>query len=75
MAQLSQVAAAGCLLGAGTATELAGRVPGVTVTEAVTLWLRELYPPDRDGELGVTPPRPARGTAREHGARFLPGAG
>ena len=65
MAQLSQVAAAGCLLGAATAAELAGRVPGVAVTEAVALWLRELYPPggmassaslrpDRLAELHVT---------------------
>jgi hypothetical protein len=51
MAQLSQVAAAGCLLGDGTATGLAGRVPGVEVTEAVALWLRELYPPGADGQL------------------------
>ena len=56
MAQLSQVAAAGCLLGAGTAGELAGRVPDVTVTEAVALWLRELYPPGQDGQLGVIRP-------------------
>ena len=56
MVQLSQVAAAGCLLGAGTAVELAGRVPGVTVTEAVALWLRELYPPGQDGQLGVIRP-------------------
>ena len=52
MAQLSQVAAAGCLLGAGTAGELSRRLPQVAVTEAVALWLRELYPPDRDGALG-----------------------
>ena len=52
MAQLSQVAAAGCLLGAGTAEELSRRLPQVAVTEAVALWLRELYPPDRDGALG-----------------------
>ena len=56
LAQLSQVAAAGCLLGAGTAEGLAGRVPGVAVTEAVALWLRELYPPGADGELGVIRP-------------------
>jgi tetratricopeptide (TPR) repeat protein len=56
LSQLSQVAAAGCLLGAGTAAELAGRVPGVAVTEAVALWLRELYPPGADGELGVIRP-------------------
>ena len=56
MAQLSQVAAAGCLLGTGTTSELTGRVPGVVVTEAVTLWLRELYPSDREGVLGVLRP-------------------
>jgi tetratricopeptide (TPR) repeat protein len=56
MAQLSQVAAAGCLLGAGTVAGLAGRVPGVAVTEAVARWLRELYPPGTDGELGVIRP-------------------
>jgi tetratricopeptide (TPR) repeat protein len=52
MEQLSQVAAAGCLLGAVTAEELSRRMPWGTVTEAVALWLRELYPPDRDGVLG-----------------------
>ena len=56
MSQVSQVAAAGCLLGAGTAAELAGRVPGVMVTEAVALWPRELYPPGADGQLGVMRP-------------------
>ena len=56
MAQVSQVAAAGCLLGTATAAGLAERVPGVTVTEAVALWLRELYPPGADGQLGVMRP-------------------
>ena len=56
MAQLSQVAAAGCLLGAGTTRELTGRVPGVMVTEAAALWLRELYPPENDGVLGALRP-------------------
>jgi tetratricopeptide (TPR) repeat protein len=56
MAQLSQVAAAGCLLGVSTATELGRRVPGVAVTDAVALWLRELYPPEAGGELGVLRP-------------------
>ncbi len=56
MIQLSQVAAAGCLLGAATASDLAERVPGAMVTDAVVLWLRELYPSDADGELGVMRP-------------------
>jgi tetratricopeptide (TPR) repeat protein len=56
MAQLSQVAAAGCLLGASSAAELDRRVPGVTVTEAVARWLRELYPPEHGDELGVLRP-------------------
>jgi tetratricopeptide (TPR) repeat protein len=56
MAQLSQVAAAGCLLGALDAAELGRRVPGVVVTEAVARWLRELYPPGPDGSLGVLRP-------------------
>jgi tetratricopeptide (TPR) repeat protein len=56
MADLSQVAAAGCLLGASSAAGLDGRVPGVAVTEAVVLWLQELYPPGPSGELGVLRP-------------------
>ena len=56
MAQLCQVAAVGCLLGASTAQELADRVPGVVITEAVALWVRELYPPDKDGMLGILRP-------------------
>src|ERR1039457_2164173 len=56
MAQLSQVVAAGCLLGVSSAAELAARVPGVPVTEAVASWLRDLYPPDGDGQLGALRP-------------------
>jgi tetratricopeptide (TPR) repeat protein len=56
MAQLSQVAAAGCLLGTSSAAELDKRVPSTTVTEAVARWLRELYPPEHGGELGVLHP-------------------
>ena len=56
MAQLSQVAAAGCLLGTGDGGGAGGRVPGVAVTEAVARWLRELYPPGQDGQLGVLRP-------------------
>jgi tetratricopeptide (TPR) repeat protein len=71
MEQLCQVAAAGCLLGASTAGELTGRVPGVEVTEVVALWLRELYPPDRDGMPGR--PRPDR-LAELHVTRELAAA-
>jgi tetratricopeptide (TPR) repeat protein len=56
VAELSQVAAAGCLLGAGMAEGLAGRVPGVTITGSVALWLRELYPLGPGGELGMLRP-------------------
>ena len=56
MAQLSQVVAAGCLLGVSAAAELAARVPGVPVTGAVASWLRDLYPPDGDGQLGALRP-------------------
>jgi tetratricopeptide (TPR) repeat protein len=56
MADLSQVAAAGCLLGASSVTGLDGRVPGVAVTEAVALWLQELYPPEPGGEVSVLRP-------------------
>ena len=56
MAQLSQVAAAGCLLGLSSAAELGRRVPGVAASEAVARWLRELYPPGPAGELGVLRP-------------------
>jgi tetratricopeptide (TPR) repeat protein len=56
MAQLSQLVAAACLLGISTAAELDARVPGAGITESVTLWLRELYPPEHDGELGVLHP-------------------
>ena len=56
MAQLSQVVAAGCLLGAATAKELAVRVPDVPVTEAVARWVRDLYPPEWDGQLGALRP-------------------
>ncbi len=56
MEQLSQVAAAGCLLGLSSAAELGRRVPGVAASEAVARWLRELYPPGPAGELGVLRP-------------------
>jgi tetratricopeptide (TPR) repeat protein len=56
MAQLSQVAAVGCLLGISTAEELNARVPGICLTESGALWLRELYPPEDDGALGVIRP-------------------
>ena len=56
MAQLSQVVAAGCLLGVSVAAERAVRVPGVPVTGAVASWLRDLYPPDGDGQLGALRP-------------------
>ncbi len=71
IAQLSHLVAAGCLLGAATVAALAGRVPGLTVTEAVALWLRELYPPDSDGMLGVL--RPDR-LAELHVSRELGGS-
>ena len=56
MGQLSQVVAAGCLLGAATAKEMTARVPGVALSQTVMLWLRELYPPDSQGELGALRP-------------------
>ncbi|HXL87677.1 MAG TPA: tetratricopeptide repeat protein [Streptosporangiaceae bacterium] len=56
MRQLSQVVAAACLLGARTARELSRRIPGVEVTEAVALWLRELYPSGEDGVPGMLRP-------------------
>jgi hypothetical protein len=60
MAQLSQITASGCLLGVSSPAEVARRVPGVGVSEAVARWLRELYPADGGGELGVLrPDRPA----------------
>lgn len=71
MAQLSQVAAAGCLLGVSTAAELGRRVPGVGVSEAVARWLRELYPVEPGGELGVL--RPDR-LAELHVSRELGGS-
>ena len=77
MAQLSQVAAAGCLLGLSSAAELSRRVPGVAASEAVARWLRELYPPGPAGELGVL--RPDRlaelHVSRELGGFARPGAG
>jgi tetratricopeptide (TPR) repeat protein len=71
MAQLSQVAAAGCLLGLSSAAELGRRVPGVAASEAVVRWLRELYPPGPAGELGVL--RPDR-LAELHVSRELGGS-
>ena len=71
MAQLSQVAAAGCLLGLSSAAELGRRVPGVAASEAVARWLRELYPPGPAGELGVL--RPDR-LAELHVSRELVGS-
>jgi hypothetical protein len=40
----------------GAVEELARRVPGVTVTEAVALWLEDLYTPDRDSVLETLQP-------------------
>ena len=56
MAELSRVIAAGFLLGTTSAAELDKRVPGVTVTERVARWLRDLYPPDPDGGPGALRP-------------------
>ena len=56
MAQLSTVVAARCLLGVATAAELAARIPDVPMTETVAQWLRDLDPPDGEGQLGALRP-------------------
>ena len=46
---LRQVVAAGCLIGAATkaeARDLSRRIPGLSPSEKVAEWLRDLYPPD-----------------------------
>jgi len=58
--QLSQIVAAGCLLGAQTeadAMALLGRVPHVTASWTIASWLHDLYPPaPGEGWLGSLRP-------------------